>query len=146
MAGSSGDEEDIISGNNVTPMVDIVLVLLVIFMVTAPILMKNAIPLQLPRAKTAEESKVPILSVAISKDQNIYINGKEAAMDQIANAVSDLKAKLKVGQAPSAFVSADTRASYGIFAKVVDKLRETGVYQIALDTKPQEFGEENPEQ
>ena len=138
-AKSSASDEEIISEINVTPLVDIVLVLLIIFMVAAPIINRPNLPLELPKAASAEESKLPLLSVVISKDKEIYLNGKLSNKADIKKAAEEVKAKLPKGKSPTAFVSADTRSNYGTFAEVVDELRLSGVFQIALDTKPQKL-------
>src|SRR6476659_6646273 len=73
MAGGFGStsEDDVISGINVTPLVDVVLVLLIIFMITAPVLYQSAIKVQLPKAKTGEQSNKSPLSFSISKEGSL---------------------------------------------------------------------------
>jgi biopolymer transport protein ExbD len=154
MAGGQSDpEDDLISGINVTPLVDIVLVLLIIFMVTASHIVRPAIPLDLPKAQTSEPVSTGLLAVAVAKDGKIYLNGKPGSLDEINAAVQRARAAAdRQSQKLEAFVSADRRAPYGLFAAVVDRLRIAGVVDIAMDTKPgdletpEEAPEEAPEQ
>ena len=108
-------------------------------MVAAPIISRPNLPLELPKAATAEDNKLPLLSVVITKDKKIYLNGQLASKNEIKKAAENLKLKMPPGKPLTAFVSADTRSNYGTFAEVVDELRLSGIFQIALDTKPQKL-------
>ena len=151
MAGTtpSGDDE-IISGINVTPLVDVVLVLLIIFIVTASFILRSSIPMQLPQASTAEESASGLLTVAIAKEKGadpyrLYFNGRPGTIDDLPRVVGEARGKLPEGQTSlRVFISADVGAAYGRFAEVVDRLRREGVTEIAMDTQPVEI-EEPPE-
>jgi biopolymer transport protein ExbD len=136
MSHNSSDGDEIISGINVTPLVDIVLVLLIIFMVTASFVLKSKIPIDLPKAQSGEAGQAGLLTLTVTQDGQLYINGQPGSLDGLAAAVETTRAKLPARTAVTAFVSADTRASYGAFASVVDKLRLMGVSDIALDTQP----------
>ena len=140
MAGASQDNDDVISGINVTPLVDIVLVILVIFMVTTTFVMQRSIPVTLPRATTGEASPGGLLNIAVTKDGAIYLNGERRELDGIAAAVEAARSRTSPGKEVSAFVSADVAAQYGLFAQVVDRLRLSGVTEIALDTQPADLG------
>jgi len=146
MAGGIQDnEEEVISGINVTPLVDIALVLLIIFMVTTSFISKSNIPIELPKAQTGEASENMLLSVAVTKGGEVYLNGKRRTLDDIPSVVSSTREKAKQdGKSLTAFVSADRNAPYGVFARVVDRLRVAGVYDIAMDTKPEEIQEPPP--
>jgi biopolymer transport protein ExbD len=136
MAQTSQDSEEIISGINVTPLVDIVLVLLIIFIVTASFVLKSKIPIELPKAATGEASQGGLLNLAVDREGQLYINGQASDIDGIPRAVEEARARLAPSAVLTAFVSADQRASYGAFAAVVDRLRQAGVSDIALDTMP----------
>ena len=146
MAGGSHDHEDEpISGINVTPLVDIALVLLIIFMVTASFIVKTNIPLELPKAATSESSGNVLLSLAVTQNGKLFLNGKPGKLEDIPTVVAEANEKAKKeGKELAAFVSADRRAPYGTFARVVDRLRLAGVYDIAMDTKPEELEESAP--
>jgi len=135
--GSLGDDDEVISGINITPLVDIVLVLLIIFVVTASEIIRPVIPVTVPRAQTGEDSKSGLLAIAIDKDGGLFLNGVRGTLGDIPKAVREAKQKRKDPNRPlEAFVSADERADYKYFAAVVDRLRVEGVYGIALDTQP----------
>jgi biopolymer transport protein ExbD len=147
MAATSQDPDEIISGINVTPLVDIVLVILIIFIVTASFVFRNTIDMELPKAATGEQSVSGLLNLAIDSDGQLFINGRKGALDDIPQAVRDASQKLTdQGRDPkvNAFVSADIRTRYGAFAGVVDRLRLEGVTQIALDTQPLDLGQVAP--
>ena len=143
MASQSQESEEIITGINVTPLVDIILVVLVIFIVTASFVLRSSIQVNLPRAQTAEESNPGLLNLAVTSDGALYINGKPGSIDGIAAAVAEAK-RLQPGRQASAFVSADVSARYGVFAAVVDRLRVEGVSDIVLDTRPPEVAAGQP--
>ena len=133
------DEDEIISGINVTPMVDVAFVVLIIFIVTASLVLKDNIPVELPRAESGERLAAGLLNVSITAKGQIYINGKRGSVDELPRAVKQSRAEAKKRRRDvSAFVAADVKSEYGTFARVVDKLRMLGVTDIALDTKPPE--------
>ncbi|NMB75213.1 MAG: biopolymer transporter ExbD [Myxococcales bacterium] len=144
MAHTSQDSDEIISGINVTPLVDIVLVLLIIFIVTASFVLKSKIPIELPKAASGEASQGGLLNLAVTREGLLYINGQASSLDGIAPAVAEARSRLSAGATVTAFVSADQGASYGSFAAVVDRLRLAGVSDIALDTMPLALPQEGP--
>jgi biopolymer transport protein ExbD len=124
-----------VSDINVTPLVDIMLVLLIIFMVITPMLQhgvsvdmaKTQNPRQMPDAEK-EDAAV----VAVSRDGRIYLGNKQIAMDEITTKVKDMiSGKLD----KTVFLKSDTRAKYGDVVKVVDNLRAAGVDQLGLLTE-----------
>ena len=140
MAGTpDGGEDDAITGINVTPLVDITLVILIIFIVTASFMLSNAIPLELPQAQSGQEASASLLTVAITKDGGVFINGERRQVADLPAAVSAARARAAAAgetKPLSAFVSADVAADYGRFAAVIDRLRLEGVHEIAMDTQP----------
>jgi len=138
-ASGSYETDDIISGINITPLVDIVLVILVIFIVTASYVLKSEIPVDLPRAQSAEASTGGLLNLAITRDGEIFLNGQPVTLEGLDAQVAEQKGQAdREGKKVSAFVSADVRAQYGAFAAVLDRLRLQGIADIALDTQPVE--------
>jgi biopolymer transport protein ExbD len=136
-ASMQSDSDDIISGINVTPLVDIVLVVLIIFIVTASFVLRHNVPVNLPEAKTAEASTAGLINVAVTEEGQIFLNGKPGELEQIDALVREAQVKVEAeGGKVSAFISADVKAKYGSFAKVLDRLRLAGVVDIALDTQP----------
>ncbi len=145
MAGpisSQDDSNELMSGINITPFVDVVLVLLVIFMVTAPMLMKDIIDLNLPKAKSGDGSQVETLSVAINKDGNILINGQIA--DETSLSESAIAA-LKKNPDSQAIISADQSVIYGKVVRVIDILKTAGLNKFAVQIQKEVLSESKTE-
>jgi biopolymer transport protein TolR len=139
MAGSSGGgrrgrRKPVMAEINVTPMVDVMLVLLIIFMVSAPLLTVG-VPLDLPQtqAKSLEQDKTP-LQLSVDVSGKVFINDTEVAM-------TDLIPKLKAitdargGPDERIFMRADKKADYGTVARVMGQLSGAGFKRLALVTE-----------
>ena len=126
---------DVNSDINVTPMVDVMLVLLIIFMVITPMLQrgqsvdlaKTDNPVQMPDA-----DKEDSVLVAVMRDGTIYLGQDKVTADQLATKVKD---KLANKTDKQVFVKADARAKYGAVVEVVDNVRSAGVDQLGLLTE-----------
>ncbi len=144
MAGAAGDdEEDGMTGINVVPLVDIMLVLLIIFMVSTEFVqqeLKNKIPpnipVELPRAASAEETEPSLLSLVINKDGDLFLNGKEATQAEVKTYVDEMKGK---GSKMQAVIAADERVSHGSVIELIDVIRIWGIDDFAINTKRQEI-------
>lgn len=143
--GSLQNDDEGLNEINIVPFVDIVLVLLIIFMVTTEFVQEKFddykpppnVPLQLPRAATAEESpNKQLLSLAINKDGNLFLNGNKTDLDGIKGYVTDMKAR---GAKLEAFVAADERLTHGDVLKVIDTIRLLGIPDVAINTQPMEI-------
>jgi biopolymer transport protein ExbD len=137
----SGDD-DLISGINVTPLVDVVLVLLIIFMITAPVIYQSAIKVQLPKAKSGETTEKSPLNFAISKEGSVTWNNQ--AVDW-----NSLEARLKaLGQQnpdQTALISADEGTPHGTVIRLMDTLRTAGLTHFALNVEGRPGnGDSNP--
>ncbi|EKO76343.1 MULTISPECIES: biopolymer transporter ExbD [unclassified Leptospira] len=133
MAGSSssGDGEEI--GNiNITPMVDVILVLLVIFMVTANFLKKESININLPKVAAADPNVAQSVQVALTKDGKILIEGSEASIEKLQ---AQLERDSKIKPNMRLTLSADSSLSYGKIAETMGVIRKAGVTRIALSVK-----------
>jgi biopolymer transport protein ExbD len=136
--GGAGDDE-LIGGVNVTPIVDVCLTLLVVFIVTASQVVNRSMPVNLPRAASAESSPPSIINIAVARNGDLFINGAAAQLKDIAPEVEAARARAAANGLEArlaGFVSADVDAPYGKFAEAVDRLRVAGVSDIALDTQP----------
>ena len=129
MGSPSGDEMGPISAINVTPFVDVVLVLLVIFMVTAPALVKDAINLNLPKAATADAKTSSPLGIAITKQGQILVNGQLADPTSVTEQV---KAALGANPDAQALISADIDARHGDVVKAIDLVKSAGMSKFAI--------------
>lgn len=126
--GSSGDEDDVISAINTTPLVDVMLVLLIIFMVTAPML-ATGIKVNLPTASTAEplEAKDPVV-VSVTKDGSVSVGKEMTPRDALIAAVKE-KLALSNGVVQ---LRGDRDAAYGDVVSVMDELAANGITRIAI--------------
>jgi biopolymer transport protein ExbD/biopolymer transport protein TolR len=113
------------------PFIDVVLVLLIIFMITAPIL-QSGIEVDLPKTSTVKEINEQKLVVTIDKNQLIYLGDTPVNIHQLG---SKVKAQLKKPQ-DSVFLRADEAIPFGTFAKVIDTLRQAGIINISIVTEP----------
>lgn len=128
MASMQTDDEAI-SGINVTPLVDITLVLLIIFMVTAKLIVGQGVPLDLPKAKTAGAVQT-VFNVGVDAKGALTANGhpvpNEAALRAEAGAALRANPELRT------VISASTAASHGQVMNVLDTVRDAGVTRIAF--------------
>jgi biopolymer transport protein TolR len=113
---------------NVTPFVDVMLVLLIIFMVTAPLL-QQGIDINLPQAKGKEMSPTERVVITIKKDGKIYL-------DKTAVTLKSLNAKLSKSTDKEVFLKADKSVPYGIVVAVMGELREIGIEKLGMVTEP----------
>ncbi|MCM2276694.1 MAG: biopolymer transporter ExbD [Oligoflexia bacterium] len=133
MAGSTSlDDDEVISGINVTPLVDIVLVLLIIFMITAPAIYQSAIKVQLPKARTGEEAKTTPLTFTINKEGEL-LWGKDRLDWQALPA--RLAALGPAASEQTAIISADQATSHGTVIRLMDSLRQAGLNRFALNVE-----------
>lgn len=123
----SSDEE--ISGINVTPLVDVTLVLLIIFMVTAKLIAGQGIPLDLPKAKTAGVTQT-VLNVSIDAHGSVLANGSLVADDAALR--RHASAALKDNPELRTVISASTSTNHGRVMRVLDTVRDAGVTRVAF--------------
>ncbi len=129
MAGMAGDDDGMISGINVTPLVDVSLVLLIIFIVTAKIIVQSGIPMDLPKAASGEEVQT-VFSVELTADGKTFVDSKEVASDA---AVSNLAREAKTkNEDLRAVIRADAKVEHGRVIGVLDLLKRSGVAKIAF--------------
>ena len=134
MAGGAQDSDDGIVGINVTPLVDVTLVLLIIFMVTAQAIVRNeAVPLDLPKAASGGEVQT-VFSVVLAKDGQTLVDSKPVANDDaimaLAKTAHDKNAELR------AVIKADNEVSHGRVIHVLDPLKQANVQKIAVGATP----------
>lgn len=140
MAGGAnfGDEEESISDINVTPLVDIMLVLLIIFMVTANYINNQAINLNLPKAATGESPESTNLGFAISKDSELFLDGESISYEQISELIERKKQEGK--GAIQALISADRETPHGDVVKLIDEVRKNGIEDFAINIEVEAGG------
>ena len=133
MAGSAKwDDDDGINEINVTPLVDVMLVLLVIFMVASIYIVKDAIEVDLPKAASAGEALETTLSIVIDREGRLYLNGRPTPDDVIAQACSQASSKDANAQA---IIAADQNVKHGDVIRVIDLIRTNGLTRFAINVK-----------
>jgi biopolymer transport protein TolR len=116
---------------NMVPFIDIVLVLLIIFMITAPIL-QSGIEVDVPKTHSVKEITEQRLVVTIDKAQKVYLGNEPVNVHQLG---AKVKSQLKKPQ-DAVFLRCDEKVPFGIFASVVDTLRQSGISNISIVTEP----------
>ncbi len=124
--------DDVIAGINVTPLVDITLVLLIIFMVTATYVVRDAIRVDLPRAASGGEVVGPTLAFALDRDGKLFLDGTPASAEAAREAV-----RAAVARSPEAraLISADRAVSHGRVIEVIDLVKREGLTRFAIDVE-----------
>jgi biopolymer transport protein TolR len=123
-------ERDVLSEINVTPFVDVMLVLLVIFMVTAPLL-QQGIDVNLPKAKGKDLPPEERITLIIKRDGVIYMNDDPVSLSEMSR---KLKSVSKLN--PNVFLKADKDVPYGFVVEVMGDIKEAGIEKLGMITEP----------
>lgn len=138
MAGAANsDDDELISAINVTPLVDIVLVLLIVLMVTSNYLVNKSINVELPKAATGEAT-TPTLSISLDVEGKLYLDGQ--GIDK-PNLQQRIHAAYAADKDIKAVISADGRVTHAQVVSVIDLLRSEKVTKFAINTSPMETKE-----
>ncbi|MGA9520158.1 MAG: biopolymer transporter ExbD [Myxococcaceae bacterium] len=130
MAGSAQENDDEITGINVTPLVDVVLVLLIIFMVTANFIVRETVEVDLPRAASGGETVQGLVNVVMDKDAKVYFDGVEVSEKELLRRIDEA---LKQDKDTRAVVSADQSLNYGKVMRLIDLVKGQGIAKFALN-------------
>ena len=120
----------VMSEINVTPLVDVMLVLLIIFMVTAPLL-QQGVDVNLPQAKGKNLPPEERLSIVIKKGGEIFLNDNHVSMAELAKKLASIS-KLN----PNVFLKADKDVPYGLVVEVMGEVKEAGIEKLGMITEP----------
>jgi biopolymer transport protein ExbD len=126
--GSKLDDDEVIAGINVTPLVDITLVLLIIFMVTARIIVSQAIPLDLPKASQGSDTAT-IFTVSIDKEARVFVDKRPVNDPELRKAAADALAKNKDLRT---VIQASAQVNHGTVIHVLNELKEAGIQKIGF--------------
>lgn len=134
MAGGGADEaDDAITGINVTPLVDIVLVLLIIFMVTAKLIVSKSVPLDLPKAASGSDIQT-VFAISLAADGTTQVDSKTVPNDEavlgLAKTAREKNPELR------AIIKADSSVPHGRVIRVLDYLKQAQVAKIAFGVSP----------
>jgi len=131
---NSGQTRTSLADINITPLVDVVLVLLVIFMITEPVL-QSGIEVNVPKTRTVKQITEQRMVVTIDREQNVFLN------DQPVN-LHDLPGKLRQpgvdASRQSIYLRSDERVPFGAFASVMDAVKQSGITNVSIVTQPLE--------
>jgi len=130
---ASSRDSTTISQINVTPLVDVMLVLLVIFMVTAPII-QQGVQVNLPQAKAAAiPGSEELLIVSIAKNGQIYLNDNVMTLDELGTKMRAIRTNLADKQV---YVRADQDVRYGLVMQTIAELKQAGIDRVGMVTRP----------
>jgi biopolymer transport protein ExbD len=134
MAGSLYQDEDSqgITDINVTPFVDVLLVLLVVFMVTAKLIVARGVEIDKPKASTGGDVQ-STLRVSVNATGELYVNGDKFTDD--ASAVARIKAVAATVDKPKAIIAGDRKTAYGGVMRAIDLVQQAGISAIALENE-----------
>ena len=132
MASSSHDDDDTITGINVTPLVDITLVLLIIFMVTANFIVAPAVKVELPQVSKADEPPPRSLHFLVDQAGTIYLNDKRV---DAASLPAVIQKEVAANADVQVLVSADKKVPYGEVIHLLDVVRSGGVKKFAISVE-----------
>ncbi|MBI5139372.1 biopolymer transporter ExbD [Candidatus Nomurabacteria bacterium] len=128
----NASDEELISNINVTPLVDVVLVLLVIFLITAPVIYQSAIKVQLPKAMSGEAGLKSPLQFIITQNGDIFCGSEKMDWSFLGKRLAEQK-NLYTNQ--TAMISADEKTPHGLVIKLMDLLRQSGLSRFALSVE-----------
>jgi biopolymer transport protein ExbD len=132
--GAKFDDDEIITDINVTPLVDVMMVLLVIFMVTATYIVAQSIPVDLPEAGTGEDV-VTTLAITITEEGQLYLDGEKMDESKVSTQISRAK---KSDPDLRVIIAADRRIAHGEVVHVIDMVRKLGVAKFAINIDAEE--------
>lgn len=138
-SGGGGDDEEMITAINVTPLVDVVLVLLIILMVTASYIVSKSIPLNLPSAEGDAASTPPrVLAISIDPTGNLFLDAEAITDATLTERATALVAEVGAEEA-RATIAADTTTPHGEVVHVMDLLRRARVTHFAINVRPEDL-------
>lgn len=130
---NENQDNGVISQINVTPLVDIMLVLLIIFMLVSSFVAKEAIEVDLPHAATGKEIERKTLSVLISKDGEYYLSGKK--YETVSQISDELKREKEGNKSIQVVISADRLVQHGKVVDIIDLIRQLEIYDFAINVE-----------
>lgn len=129
---ANGRTQTALADINVTPLVDVVLVLLIIFMVTAPVL-QSGIEVNVPHTRTVKEITEERLVISIDKSQKVYFGNDPININQIGKV---LKQRIRDPRNQSIYLRSDEDVPFGAFATVMDAIKSAGISNVSIVTQP----------
>ncbi len=128
----SGNRMGALSEINVVPFIDVVLVLLIIFMITAPMMIRG-IDVQVPRTETRSVNPEERLMLSITQQKAIYLDDQQVTLGQLEKVLTGLK---KRNPEAAIFLRADEKVPYGVVVQVMDVVNKAGIDRLGMVTEP----------
>lgn len=122
-----------ITAINVTPLVDIILVLLIIFMLTASLIATPSIEVDLPEASTGEGTEPTTLAITLSKDGQMFLNGAPITEKELIAYIPEV---VKSDPKAQAVIAADKEVLHGAVVRIIDLVRQSGIFRFAINIDP----------
>jgi len=135
---SNGRTQTSLADINVTPFVDVVLVLLIIFMVTAPVI-ESGIEVDVPQTKYVKSIDEERVIVSIKKDQTLWVGSEKVNIHDLG---SHLRSLMRDPSRQEVYLRCDKNVPFGLYATVADEMRLNGITKISVVTKTYEAGQE----
>lgn len=129
---AQGRTQSSLADINVTPLVDVVLVLLIIFMVTAPVL-QSGIEVNVPKTKSVKEITEERQVISIDKQQRVFLGNDPINVNEIG---TKLRQKIRDPQGQSIYIRCDEDVTFGVFATVMDSIKQSGFTNVSIVTQP----------
>ncbi|MBI3755340.1 MAG: biopolymer transporter ExbD [Deltaproteobacteria bacterium] len=130
----ASNRDKIISEINITPLTDVMLVLLVIFMVTTPLLVMQSFKIKLPKAVSAEAEAGKGITLSIATGGVIYLNSKAVKMEGLFDSI---KSELKTASDRTVIIKADKDIPHGTVVKVLDTAKRAGAEKLSIAIEPE---------
>lgn len=127
-----GQTQTSLSEINVTPFVDVVLVLLIIFMITAPVL-QSGVEVSVPKTRTVKEITEERLVISIDRQQKVYFGNDPININEIG---AKLREKLRDPERMQIYLRSDENVPFGAFATVMDAVKQAGITNVSIVTEP----------
>ena len=131
---ANGRTQTAMADINITPLVDVVLVLLIIFMVTAPVL-QSGIDVSVPKTRTVKEITEERTVITINKDQRVFLGNDAININEMS---AKIHQKIRDPRNQSIFIRADENVPFGVFATVMDAVKQSGITNVSIVTQPLE--------
>ncbi len=129
--GSTGDDHMPMAEINITPLTDVFLVLLIIFMVTTPLLMTAGLKIRMPKTQALPSLNERDVIVAITSDERYFVNDAEVPKDRLVGFLRELKVEGKM-----VVIQADQQLTHGVVVAALDAAKEAGADKLAIATEP----------
>lgn len=129
---SMSESPDAITDINVTPLVDIILVVLIVFMATAPLIQRRQIKVDVPAAAHQEQADIEALEIIYNVKREIYLSGRKVGRRELGETLTQLR---KANPNLRVMVAGDKKVPYGDMVELLDIVRSAGILKASLEVK-----------